>query len=1468
MITRMLLNTIIFNKTSLACLIALLLGIKAITIYGRTKLDLSEAFDRAKVIVGRAQTVSQTAGVEDKPFTSQFNDKLLGGLLPSGFNEESCLSRYQSSFYRKHPSQKPSPYLLSKLRQYELLHRRCGPHTKSYSRTLQQLHAGDQRFNATDCKYVVWVDYSGLGNKILTMAASFLYALLTNRVLLIEQPDDMANLFCEPFPNTSWLLPTDFPIDFNSLSQEDAHCYGKVLKDKIINGSPDKLPSFLYLHLPHDYNDYDKLFFCDEHQTPLKQVPWLILVSNNYFVPALFQMPSFEQELDRMFPNKETVFHHLGRYLFHPSNHVWGLIIRYYQAYLARADEIVGIQIRVFDSSDGLLQHVMDQILACTQRENLLPQLLDTQTPVAYHSGSRTSKAILVTSLYTWYYEHLKDMYWLKPTSTGEVIGIHQPSQEGSQQFGNNMHNVKAWAEMNLLSFSNVLVTSGWSTFGYVAQGLGGLKPWILFKPQNQTTPEPPCQRVMSTEPCFHSPPEIQCKGKINEDKGSVLNVRHCEDELLCTYFVSFACQFSDDKLLGGLLASGIDEESCLSRHQSSLYRKTSPHKPSAYLLSKLRKYEDLHKRCGPYTESYNRTMQLLDTNSTKNSTADCNYIVWIPSNGLGNRILSMASSFLYALLTNRVLLVHFGGDMDDLFCEPFPNTSWLLPKEFRHPGNKYLHSYGSLLKNNNNNTSNLLPPSFLYLCTAFDCHEYDKLFLQDEYQAFLEKVPWLLLRSEQYFAPYLFLMQSFKQEITKMFPDKEATFHHLGRYLFHPSNQAWGLITRFYETYLAKADERVGLQVRVFDTKASPSEKVRDQILACLTWEKLLPQLDPQNQRLVASPSKNRTSKAVLVTSLYPVYYEYLKNMYWLKPSVNGEIVGIYQPSHEEFQHSDDNMHNVKALAEIYLLSLSDTLVTSSWSTFGYVAHGLAGLRPWILFMPDQQWIPDPPCKRAMSMEPCFHFPPNYDIQARKILDTGPLDPQIRHCEDVDHGELLYLLSYFGFDEESCLSRYQSVLYRKNSPHKPSAYLVSKLRKYEELHKRCGPYTESYNRTLQKLDTNTTGNSTTDCNYVVWLPSNGLGNRIISTAATFLYALLTNRILLVRYGTDMDDLFCEPFPNTSWLLPKEFPLWNQFDNDGHRSLHSYGSLLKNNNRSTSNVPSPSFLYLCTAFDYEEYDKLFYQGEYQPFLEKVPWLFLRSDQYFVPYLFLMQSFKQEITNLFPDKYTIFHHLGRYLFHPSNQAWGLITRFYETYLARADKRMGLQVRVFDPKASPSEKVTDSILACIKQEKLLPELENQRLLAASPSKNQTSKAVLVTSLYSVYYEYLKNMYWLKPSVGGENVGIYQPSHEEFQHFGDNMHNVKALAEIYLLSLSDMLVTSSWSTFGYVAHGLAGLRPWLLFMPYRQWTPNPPCKRAMSMEPCFHFPPNFDRKAHKIHDTGAHDPHIRQCEDVDHG
>ncbi|GAU31874.1 hypothetical protein TSUD_114850 [Trifolium subterraneum] len=212
-----------------------------------------------------------------------------------------------------------------------------------------------------------------------------------------------------------------------------------------------------------------------------------------------------------------------------------------------------------------------------------------------------------------------------------------------------------------------------------------------------------------------------------------------------------------DPKLLDGLLVSTFHKpSSCLSRYQSHLYRKPSPYKPSAYLISKLRNYERLHTTCGPHTKSYAKII----ITTTKNPT-HCKYLVWTPSNGLGNRIITLAATFLYAILTDR-------------------------------------HSHDG----------------------------HNNFFHCDQSQALLQKVPVLILSSDQYFVPSLFMIPSFQQELSKMFPEKDTVFHHLGRYLFQPSNEAWELIRSFYEAHLANANEKIGLQIRSWRFKAMDSKE------------------------------------------------------------------------------------------------------------------------------------------------------------------------------------------------------------------------------------------------------------------------------------------------------------------------------------------------------------------------------------------------------------------------------------------------------------------------------------------------------------------------------------------------------------------------------------------------------------------------------------------------------------------
>ncbi|XP_071904048.1 galactoside 2-alpha-L-fucosyltransferase-like isoform X2 [Coffea arabica] len=284
------------------------------------------------------------------------------------------------------------------------------------------------------------------------------------------------------------------------------------------------------------------------------------------------------------------------------------------------------------------------------------------------------------------------------------------------------------------------------------------------------------------------------------------------------------------DKLLGGLFPEGLDVNTCVSRYQSALYRKEQKHQPSPNLVSRLRKYEALHKQCGPFTESYNRTLEYLKS---------------------GNH----------------------GQDSNSTGC-------------------------------------------------------------------------------------------------------------------------------KYYNINLARADEKIGIQIRVLDKDFGRFERVLNQTLGCMLRENLLPEIN--GTKPVVIQSGKLKTKALLITSLRSWYSEAIKSMYWKRSTVTGEVVEVHQPSHEQYQHTRRRMHNIKAWAEIYLLSLTDKLVTSGGSTFGYIAHSLGGLKPWILYKPEDHVIPNPPCQRGVSMEPCMHAPPYYDCTSKKW--TGPggkLDPNVQHCDD-----------------------------------------------------------------------------------------------------------------------------------------------------------------------------------------------------------------------------------------------------------------------------------------------------------------------------------------------------------------------------------------------------------------------------------------------------------------------------------
>uniref|UniRef100_A0A0D9W5M1 Fucosyltransferase n=1 Tax=Leersia perrieri TaxID=77586 RepID=A0A0D9W5M1_9ORYZ len=522
-----------------ALLMAVLFGARWTPTYGGSGGgDTSWVTAGARVVI-KAVSSQQASAADPVVKVAESRDRLLGGLLSPDFNDTSCLSRYRASLYRRESLHVLSSHLVSVLRRYESLHRLCGPGTSAYDRAVARLRSPSNTSDAAtadQCRYLVWTPHAGLGNRILSLTSAFLYALLTGRVLLFHQPgDDMRDLFCEPFPGTTWILPEkDFPIRgmerFEIRTRES-------LGNALARGD-DKAPQpppWMYVHLRHDYvlrgGAKDRLFFCDEGQDAVGRVGWVVLLSDNYFLPGLFLIPRFERELSRMFPRRDAAFHHLGRYLFHPSNTVWGMVTRYHGSYLANADERVGIQVRIFPWAPIATDELYAQIIACAHGENILPRPVQEPTSSINATAAGKRKAVLVTSLHGDYYERIRDMYYENGAAGGDAVSVFQPTHLEGQKSEERRHNQKALAEMMLLSFSDVALTTAASTFGYVSHGLAGMRPWVLMSPVNKKAPSPPCRLAATIEPCFHSPPNYDCKARTKGDSGrTVRHVQHCED--------------------------------------------------------------------------------------------------------------------------------------------------------------------------------------------------------------------------------------------------------------------------------------------------------------------------------------------------------------------------------------------------------------------------------------------------------------------------------------------------------------------------------------------------------------------------------------------------------------------------------------------------------------------------------------------------------------------------------------------------------------------------------------------------------------------------------------------------------------------------------------------------------------------------------------------------------------------------
>ncbi|MCO5577671.1 hypothetical protein L7F22_031502 [Adiantum nelumboides] len=453
------------------------------------------------------------------------------------------IRRSQQYLYRNSSQNKPlPPSFLVAWASYSLMHKACFNHswTEAYLNR-ESLH--------DSCRFLVYIEErEGLGNGLLSLASAFAFALATDRVLLIDGRKNIAKLLCEPFPESSWVLPRDFP--YQNLQNHS------ILGPLVANRFNESAAS---LNLQHNLRGQDEPIFCEETYTALMGVKWVAWKSNQYFVTNFFLVPSFWEHLRPIFGDDvEHIFTYISRVLLLPTNDTWAFILREFWSYLSGAVSRLGVQVRLH-GRPNLAEYdrgAYDNVLNCLVENGYLPSSVDadpssvdadkfTELSSLYNRkmqalrgdvSSNVDVVMLVASLQGKYAETMKDHFGQLSTKGAKMVRVHSVSQLGSENKGFYQAQL-AFVEIWLLSFGDKLATSAYSTFGYIAQGMGDIHPLILRLRKNDFNAS--CVLGHSVEPCNHYPRKPrECLGataKLSEDHKQWIraHLRHCQDHTM-----------------------------------------------------------------------------------------------------------------------------------------------------------------------------------------------------------------------------------------------------------------------------------------------------------------------------------------------------------------------------------------------------------------------------------------------------------------------------------------------------------------------------------------------------------------------------------------------------------------------------------------------------------------------------------------------------------------------------------------------------------------------------------------------------------------------------------------------------------------------------------------------------------------------------------------------------------------------
>lgn len=178
-------------------------------------------------------------------------------------------------------------------------------------------------------------------------------------------------------------------------------------------------------------------------------------------------------------------------------------------------------------------------------------------------------------------------------------------------------------------------------------------------------------------------------------------------------------------------------------------------------------------------------------------------YIAWRPvGDDHAGRLLSLVSTYLLGLLTDRVLLINFPY-VRHLFCEPFTRSSWIFPQKHLGDLNKFT-KLGDALQ-----TRAPLRIVRLQLPSQFT-QDDESIFLScnGNVKTMLSHAQILLVESPVGFAELLIGNPSHYNRLQQLFED-QAIYPLLMQTLLHPANDMWFRIIDAYHVHYTNDYDR-----------------------------------------------------------------------------------------------------------------------------------------------------------------------------------------------------------------------------------------------------------------------------------------------------------------------------------------------------------------------------------------------------------------------------------------------------------------------------------------------------------------------------------------------------------------------------------------------------------------------------------------------------------------------------------